>query len=107
MLEHEHDVREGPRQLRAVHHLGSENLQFEEQAVIGQQGEATAPIRIVHDIGARREAILRILVPMHLLPDAPRRRQRGQPLEQGAGVGVGKVGVGDLACGQPVASATD
>ena len=33
---------------------------------------------------------------MQLLPDAPDRRQRGQPLEQGAGVGVGKVGMGDI-----------
>ena len=63
-------------------HLAGKDLQFEQQAVIGKPRQSAAPVGVVHDIGSRREAILRILVPMQLLADAARRRQVGQTLQQ-------------------------
>ena len=62
----------------------------------GEQGEPAAPLFVVHDIGTRRKPILRILVPVQLLPDAARCRQFRQLCDQDAGIGIGEIGMGDV-----------
>jgi hypothetical protein len=75
-------VRERSRQPGTVRHLVRENLQFEQQPVVGKHCQPATPVYVVHDIGARRKAILRILMPMELLSDASGSRQLRQTLDQ-------------------------
>ena len=96
MLENEDGVRERSRQPGAVRHLARENLQFEQQPVIGKHRQPATPVLVVHDIGTRREAILRILMPMQLLSDTPGCRQLRQTSDQCAGIGIAEIGVGDI-----------
>ena len=75
-------ARKAPRKRGAIHHLTRKYLQLEQQPVIGKPRQSAAPIGIVHGVWPWRKAILRIFMPVQLLPDAARGRQLRQTLEQ-------------------------
>lgn len=55
--------------LSGIRHLRGEDLKLERQFAISYLSETTLPLRRLHQIGPRRKAVLRIEVPMQLLPD--------------------------------------
>src|SRR5450432_581465 len=75
MLKHEYRTREFTRQACAMLHLTGEQLQLEQQMISGKMREAAAPLRVIHDLRMRRKPVLRIFVPMNLLPDSFCRRK--------------------------------
>jgi hypothetical protein len=77
-------------------HLAGEQLDLEQQIVLRQMLEATAPVGVIHHFRMRREAELRILVPVQLLPDPPGRLELRQTFDQRPTLGITEIRVRDI-----------
>src|SRR6266851_9686308 len=96
MLKNEYGIRKFTRQLCSIAHLAGEQLDFKQEIMFSKMCKAAAPLRFVHHLRMRRKAILRIFVPVDLLPDAPRCRQLRQLFDQRADIGIRQVRVSDI-----------
>ena len=93
VLEHEGDVRARRRELRRTRHLPGEDLEVEHQLVVREPGHVALQDRIEREIGARREAVRLVLVPVELHPNAAQPRVLREPVELRAHVGREQVGM--------------
>jgi hypothetical protein len=95
MLQHEGDLRTGFRKAGCVGHLGGKHLKIEAPAIVGQPGDVAADRRVRAQIGAGRETIELLLVPVQLHPRAPHQSVAAEPVELRPHVIRAKIRMGD------------
>ena len=95
VLKDERHLRTRFGKVRGVGHLRREHLQIEAQAIVGEISNVAADLGIGDEIGPRREAILRVFVPVQLHAHAVHERIARQPVELRPRVIGAHVGIGD------------
>ena len=76
-------------------HLAGEDLEVEAPAVVSKLGDVLLHGRVANKVGLRREAVLRVFVPVQLHPQATHAGIFAQPVELRAHVGSEEVGIAD------------
>ena len=95
VLQDEGGVRKIRREPRRARHLAAEDLQVEGKIVVGERRKIPAEGLVVGEIGAAREAVLRVLVPVQLHAHAAHQRILLQPVELRAHVLGQQIGIAD------------
>ena len=96
VLKDERDLRTRLGEIRRIGHLRRKHLQVEAQAVVGEIRAMLRRILGSRDkVGPRREAVLRILVPVQLHAHAAHERIARKPVELRTHVVGAHVGIGD------------
>ena len=85
-------VRKRPGEVDCVLHLAGKYLQLKHQSTIPYFGEPPTPGRVAHPVRARREAILRVRMPVELLTDASQKRALHLRIEQIGHPRIGQAG---------------
>jgi hypothetical protein len=87
--------RRGVGERCSVGHLACEDLKLEDEAEFREHGDVPLHHWVRAEIGAGREAVLRVLVPVELLSDSAQQRVRRQGGDLTACTLAGQVGVAD------------
>ena len=95
VLKHERDLRARFGKVRCVGHLRRKHLQVEAQAIVGEIPDVAADPGIRDKVRPRREAVLRVLVPVQLHAHAAHEGIARKPVELGTHVVGAHVGIGD------------
>jgi hypothetical protein len=95
VLEHERDLRARFGEIGRVGHLRRKHLQVEAQAIVGETADVALDPGIGGKVRPRREAVLRVLVPVQLHAHAVHERIAREPVELGTDVIGADVGIGD------------
>ena len=89
------DAGTGIGKLGRTSHLRSENLQIEGPAIFAQSRDVAPERGIARQIRSGCEAILRIVVPVQLHPDAPHQRECRQLLQLRPHILRSEIRIGD------------